>query len=270
MSTTQPNPDASPEQPPAWHILVDFLKTRFWSVVGFVLALVAVLLYLEVDLAIPRYWQIFMLAAVASVGPLGFAVASKVTGWLHNPREILIVDLDARKLDGAVFRLSRDDFHALEVTDEEGNSDVDYDLTQLAPDLYVGKELDQEEKTVVGTWRGTLGDVELARSLAAVRRCRGELQDKAQRGFAIETAAPAIVSNALRGEIDSLMETIEAGTLPDEGDAVTDAIEERLEDLGFDDHLGAIVEDFEEGSEAAPASDLEDETVDDSEGDLDA
>ncbi|KPN31508.1 hypothetical protein SY89_02255 [Halolamina pelagica] len=240
------------QQPPISHLLLDFVKTRFWSLIGFALIVVGVLLYLGVDPSIPRYWTIFGAAFIASGLPAGFAVGTKVTSWLHNPREIWLVDLDARQVDGAIFRLSLDEFRDLQVTDEDGNPDVDYDLTELTPNLYVGKQLDQEEGTVVGTWRGTLDDVELARSLAAVRRCRGELQDKAQRGFAIETAAPAIVSNALRGEIDSLMKTIEAGTLPDEGDAVTDAIEERLDDLGFDDHLGAIVDDLESDPETEP------------------
>ena len=256
----------SEQRQPISYLLLDFVKVRFWSLIGFAMIVVAVLLYLQVDLAIPRYWTVFGAAFIATGIPAGFAVGTKVTSWLHNPREIWLIDLDARELDGGIYRLSLDEFRALEITDERGNLDVDYELTQLTSDLYVGKQLDQEEGTVVGTWRGTLDDVELARSLAAVRRCRGELQDKAQRGFAIETAAPAIVSNALRGEIDSLMETIEAGTLPDEGDAVTDAIEERLEDLGFDDHLAGIVEDFEEAPDPDPEPDLE---ADEPEGDFD-
>ena len=256
------------QRPPISHLLLDFVKVRFWSLIGFGLIVVAVLLYFGVQPSIPRYWTIFGAAFIATGLPAGFAVGTKVTSWLHNPREIWLVDLDARELDGAIYRLSQDEFRELEITDEDGNPDVDYDLTQLTTDLYVGKQLDQEAGTVVGTWRGTLDDVELARSLAAVRRCRGELQDKAQRGFAIETAAPAIVSNALRGEIDSLMDTIEAGTLPDEGDAVTDAIEERLDDLGFDDHLAGIVEDYEDPDDGH-VDDLEDEPADDPHGDSD-
>jgi hypothetical protein len=258
--STQPElPNES--RPPIAHLVIDFVKYRFWSLIGVALIGVAIVMYLELDVSVPRYWTIFGAAFIATGVPAGFAVGTKVISWLDNPREMFIVDLDARDLDGAIWTLTLDEFRDLDVTDEDGNHDVDYGLTELTPNLYVGKKLDKENGTIVGTWRGTLDDVELARSLAAVRRCRGELQDKAQRGFAIETAAPAIVSNALRGEIDSLMSTIEAGTLPDEGDAVTDAIEERLDDLGFEDHLDGIVEDYE-GSDEAPEPDLEDQGED--------
>lgn len=169
------------QRPPVTHLLIDFIKVRFWSLIGFLLILVAIGLYLEVDIALPRYWQIFGAAFIATGVPAGFAVGTKVIGMLDNPREIWLVDLDARDLDGAIWQLTLDEFRDLDVTDDDGNRNVDYGLTELTPNLYVGKKLDQEEGTVVGTWRGTLDDVELARSLAAVRRCRGELQDNTER-----------------------------------------------------------------------------------------
>ncbi|WP_058364894.1 hypothetical protein [Haloparvum sedimenti] len=242
MTTTQPREQ---DQPSPFVLAVDFLKVRFWSIIAVCFAIGAVLVYLEVDFELPRFWLIFVLAFAVGGIPLGLLSGSKVVSLLHNPRRIWLVDLDARVLEGGIFRFSVDEFRSLQVTDEEGNTGADYSLTQLSDNLYVGKQLDLEEQTVVGTWRGTLDDVELARALAAVARCRGELQQQAQRGFAIETAAPGIVANALRGEVDDVIETIEAGTLPDEGDAISEAIEDRLDELGFEDHLDQLQEDLD-------------------------
>ncbi|WP_418283187.1 hypothetical protein [Halorubrum sp. DTA98] len=262
---TRETESIDPDEPVSkGRLFVDFLKHRFWDVIIVLAGILGIALVMNYEPAIPRFWYIFGLAFGAGGIPVGYLAGSKVVSLLYNPRRIWLIDLDTRVLDGGIFRFAVDEFRDLEVTDESGNTDADYSLTQLTDNLYVGKQVDVENSTVVGTWRGTLDDVELARTLAAVKRCRGELQDKAQRGWAIETAAPAIVSNALRSEVDTLMDTIEAGTLPDEGDGIGDAIEERLDDLGFDDHLEEVIEEFEpdpgDKSDPDPFEELENGT----------
>jgi len=185
------------------------------------------------DLDVPRFWYIAGLAA-AFMSPLGFVTGSKVVGWLYNPSWVYLIDLDARELDGGVFRLSLDEFREMDVLDDDEFINRSYELTQLTPNLYVGKQVDLEDMTVIGTWRGTLDDRELARSLRVVSECRGQLQDDAQRGFILESSAFVIVRRATRNTVESVIETFERGSLPDSGDGITEAIDAELEDFGLD------------------------------------
>jgi hypothetical protein len=91
--------------------------------------------------------------------------------------------------------------------------------------------------TVVGTWRGTLDDRELARSLQKVRECREQLQQDAQRGFVLETSAFTIVHRAARETSLNVVEMFKSGTLPDQGDSLNEAVDDALEQFDFQDEL---------------------------------
>jgi hypothetical protein len=117
-------------------------------------------------------------------------------------------------------------------------------MTQLSPSLYVAKNVDLEELTCVGTWRGTLDDRELARSLRAVRECRGQLQDDAQRGFVLETSAFTIVRSAARKAALDVTEMFASGTLPDGGASISEAVDSALEDFGFSEEIETTIDDL--------------------------
>ncbi|MGZ0746713.1 hypothetical protein [Haloparvum sp. AD34] len=244
--------------------VIDLLKVRFWSIV-FVLAIAgAIVSYWELNVSVPRFWKVFLLAAGA-LTPAGYVLGGKLSSLMIDPNWVYLVDLDARRLDGAIYRFPFDEFRELTITNEDGNEAAGYELTQLSPNLFVGKSVDLEELEVVGTWRGTLNDVELARALQAVSECRGDLQDQAQRGFALETSAFTIVHNAVRETTRSIIDTFENGTLPDEGDALENSIDDHLEQFGLDaavkdvEDIDLEPEDVEndvptDGADAAPES----------------
>jgi len=186
------------------------------------------------DEALPRWMQVAGLAAIATL-PLGYYTGQKVVSWLYNPSWVYVVDLDARVLDGGIYRLPPDEWREFDVLDDDEFINSTYDVTQLAPDLYVGKQVDLEDRTVVGTWRGTLDDRELTKALRSVHECRGMLQDDAQRGFILEASAFSIVRRATRNTTRTLVETFEKGTLPDKGEGLTKAIDDELADFGLDD-----------------------------------
>ena len=235
-------PKTRPE-PPRYVELLDAARARTPELVAISLAVVGVSMIVGFDLDVPRFWYVFAVAA-AGLSPLGFLVGGKVVSWLYNPQWVYLIDLDARVLDGGVFRLPVDDFRDLQVLDDDEFVNSTYDLTQLSPNLYVGKQVDLEDMTVVGTWRGTLDDRELTRALRAVHECRGQLQDDAQRGFILETSAFVVVRRATRNTVERIVELFEDGSLPDSGEGIDRAIDQELESFGLDDASDSDLSDL--------------------------
>ncbi|MUW13737.1 hypothetical protein GJ633_02990 [Halorubrum sp. CBA1125] len=213
--------------------VLDWLHGHIPELAAGGLALGGLSLIVGFDLEVPRFWYIFAIAA-AFLSPLGFMVGNKVVSWLYDPQWVYLIDLDARVLDGGVFRLPLEDFRELEILDDDEFVNSTYDLTQLSPNLYVGKQVDLEDMTVVGTWRGTLDDRELTRALRAVHECRGQLQDDAQRGFILETSAFVVVRRATRNTVERIVELFEDGSLPDAGEGIDRAIDQELSEFGLD------------------------------------
>jgi hypothetical protein len=222
-------------QPSKTELVVGLVRDRFWSIVAVGFVLVAVLMYLDVQPEIPRFWKIAGAAGLA-MAPVGYLTGNKVVEWLYNPSWIWLVDLSAAEERGGLYRFTESDFRDLEVLDGQ--------LDRLAPGLFVGKRVDKENMKVAGTWRGTLSDRELLLSLRKVRECRGQLEDDARKGFVLRSSAFTIVRRAVRETTKSVVETFERGTLPDDGDAMTDAIDSELEDFGVSDDLDETIDEL--------------------------
>ncbi|WP_200531989.1 hypothetical protein [Halorubrum sp. LN27] len=235
-------PEPRPE-PPRHAKILDWLHGHVPELVAGLTALVGVSMIVGFDLEVPRFWYVFTVAAVA-LSPLGFLTGQKVVSWLYNPSWVYLIDLDARVLDGGIYRLPLEDFRELEILDDDEFINSTYDLTQLSPNLYVGKQVDLEDMTVVGTWRGTLDDRELTRALRTVHECRGQLQDDAQRGFILETSAFVVVRRATRNTVKRVVELFEDGALPDSGDGIDRAIDKELEEFGLDDAADSDLSDL--------------------------
>ncbi|AFD03991.1 ORF7 [Halorubrum pleomorphic virus 2] len=240
-------PDTNTPEKPRPLKLVDWLKTKVPHLVVGTIALAGAAAVFGFDIEIPRFWKVAGLAA-AFMAPLGLYTGKKVTGWLYNPSWVWLIDLDARELDGGIFRFPEEDFRELQVLDDDEFINQSYDITQLGPSLYAGKQVDLEDMTVVGTWRGTLDDRELAKALRAVYECRGQLQDDAQEGFILKSSAFVVVRRATRNTVESIIETFHEGSLPDSGDGIQRAIDRELEDFGLDaggDSLDDLVDDLD-------------------------
>ena len=225
-------PEPRPE-PPRHAKILDWLHGHAPELVAGTLGLASISIVVGFDLEVPRFWYVFGVAAVG-LSPLGFLVGNKVVSWLYDPAWVYLIDLDARVLDGGIYRLPLEDFRELEILDDDEFVNSTYDLTQLSPNLYVGKQVDLEDMTVVGTWRGTLDDRELTRALRAVHECRGQLQDDAQRGFILETSAFVVVRRATRNTVERIVELFEDGSLPDSGEGIDRAVDQELKDFGLD------------------------------------
>jgi hypothetical protein len=192
------------------------------AVSGFALFVLSTILGVEY----PRTLRIMGVAVFASLLFVGRPTASKVRSLLWDPNWIWLVDIDARKTTGAIYRLPGQQFR--EWTVENG------DLDWVRPNLCFCKNVDLEAQTVEGCWRGTLTDRELMRSLQAVEECRGQLEQDAKRGFAIEAQAFTIIRNATRQAVLRIVSTFERGTLPDEGEGLTEEINDAIEQFGIE------------------------------------
>ncbi|OYR65304.1 hypothetical protein [Halorubrum ezzemoulense] len=235
-------PKPRPE-PPRHAKILDWLHGHAPELVAGTLGLASVSMIVGLDLDVPRFWYVFGVAAVG-LSPLGFLVGNKVVSWLYDPAWVYLIDLDARVLDGGIYRLPLEDFRELEILDDDEFVNSTYDLTQLSPNLYVGKQVDLEDMTVVGTWRGTLDDRELTRALRAVHECRGQLQDDAQRGFILESSAFVVVRRATRNTVERIVELFEDGSLPDSGEGIERAVDQELKDFGLDDASDSDLSDL--------------------------
>jgi len=216
--------------------LLSLVEARLLSLLFVIVGLLFLVAHLFAGWSPPRWLLLVLTAGLASL-PFGLATGYAAKSQLSSTDWVYLIDLDARVLDGAVYRMPPHHLAQFDILEGE--------LTHLAPSLYVGKQVDLDEQTAKGTWRGTLDDRQLCRSLLAVRECRGQLKEDAKKGFALETSLHAIVRNATRQNVRSIVDTFEKGTLPEEGDALDDATAEALEEFDVQESLNLA--DFEDG-----------------------
>lgn len=228
--------------PTVLELVFDLLKARLWTILAVVTGAVLVILWLRVDLSVPRWGRLVFFTYVFML-PAGYITGNYLVNLLWDPQTVFLVDFDAREVDGALFAFPFDDFRELDVLDGE--------LCQLTPNLYVGKDVDMEAGTAVGTWHGTLSDRELARALQKVRECRDVLEADARKGFALETSAFVIIEKACRKTALQVIRTFERGVLPDEGEALSEVVDEALAEFDLDKELEDMDLEAPDPAEAA-------------------
>lgn len=228
-----------------WEKLLDHLPMLFLTGLG-VGTFGAVLL----GWTVPRWLRIFALAAFAAGLLVGQPTATKVRELLWNPDDVYIIDLDATSRTGALYREPSQQFREWDVEDGQ--------LDWWSPNLVAAKDVDFQNRTAVGTWRGTLTGRQLLAALDAVEECRGALEDQARRGRRIETQGFVIVRTAAVRATKQVIRTFERGTLPDEGEGLTAAIDDTLEELGLERRLDRLEEDPDQDQETDLDLDLSD------------
>lgn len=195
------------------------------SIIGIAMFVVAAIL----DYELPRWLRVIGLTALIVIPVVGRPTGKKVRALLWDPSYVWLVDVDARVLKGGIYRMPSQRFREWEV--------VSGSLDWVSPHLAFGKNVDLATQTVEGTWRGTLSDRELMRTLSAVDECRAQLEEDAKRGFAIESQAFTIIRNATRKAVLRVVSTFERGTLPDEGEGLTEEIDSAIEQFGLERKL---------------------------------
>ena len=215
--------------------LVEIVKDRLGTILAAALILLAIAVWAGWDLSIPRFWHIYGLSFLFLL-PAGWLVTSWAKSYLVDPQPDWLIDLDARQTDGQLVKCPPGSLEQIEITEGQ--------ICQLAPSLYTARQVDLENRTAKGTWRGTLDDRELLVALEAVYECRGALEDQARRGFAIEKRFFSLLRNTTRQEVLSVVETFEKGTLPNGTETLKENIDSVLEDHGLDEQIKTDASDF--------------------------
>jgi hypothetical protein len=198
----------------------DWLADNLLLTIGAAMVVGGLVTFLGVDVAIPRFWYVFGLSAVV-VSPVGWIVGLKAKEFLIDPNNIWVVDLDARYTDGALYRFPYSDYREFDVVDGE--------VDQVTPNLAIAKEVDIDAGEMRGCWRGTLTDRELLTALEMVHVCRGQLEDDARIGFTLKNRLWAVVRSATADSVRRIVETFEAGSLPDSGDSLHKHVDEAID-----------------------------------------
>lgn len=214
--------------PTRTELVLAFLQNRFWELIAFGFFAVGIGFYLGFEPEIPREAKLFGLALVL-LAPAGYMTGNHLVNLLWSPNWVYLLDLDATEVRAGLYRFPFEDFRNLEV--------IDGDLDQVSSNLYIGKNVDLEARTVQGTWRGTLSDRDLLRALSKIDECRGMLEADAKRGFAVESQAFTIVRSATYRAVRSVIRTFEKGTLPDEGQGIGEAVDSALKQFDLDRDL---------------------------------
>ncbi|WP_255151330.1 hypothetical protein [Halorarius halobius] len=205
------------------------------------LGLLAFVIASFTGVGLPRNLRVIGLAALIIIPLFGRPIGSRIVSMLWEPSYIWIVDLDARVRKGGVYRVPIQQFREWTVTDGS--------LDWLSPNLAVGKNVDLVDRSVDGTWRGTYSDRDLLRALEAVKECRGQLEEDAKKGFAIETHAHGILRRATKKAVLRLVSTFERGSLPDKGDGLTEEIDAVIDEYGIERKIREAAEDNSPTSE---------------------
>lgn len=211
-------------EPSKTELAFELVRSRMLTLLLIVVLAAVGFLLLAIFFAIPSppRWSIILGFALVSIAPYGYLFGTYFMEWLIPSREVYLVDVDAREEGGALWKMPPEGIHRLDVEDGE--------LHRAAPELYFGKRLDPDAGTVIGTWRGTYSDRELLAAYSNVEEVRGQLEEDARRGWAIQTNAWAIIRGATQDCVTAVIETFEAGTLPDDGASLGERIEDALEE----------------------------------------
>jgi len=209
---------------PAWLELVIAYRLFIGAILS--LALIGVIGYVWIngvpEISIGTTGKVVLVSLFLAV-PTGAILARPVVRWLYHKDSRYLVVLGLHD-EAGVWELSPAAWSKLDVVEGELNH-----WQEARVPLYGATEFDPDTLEARGTWRGSLPDRDLARSLIKVDEIRQVLEDDAKRGFAIETMSFTIVRNATRDAVKSVVKTFERGTLPDEGEAIGDRIDQAIE-----------------------------------------
>ena len=241
--TDDPSPSPDPKTP-TW--LTIAIAYRLWIGLLFSIFAIGAVVYFWIngvpEIEVPQWVRVAAVALLITV-PLGALFSKPVVDWLYQPNDRFLVVLGVTDSAG-LWRITPKGWADLEVTKGELHK-----IEEAQKPLYTATKFESDEWQAEGTWRGTLSDRDLLRSLAKVDECRGMLERDAKRGFAIETQSFTIIRSATREAVRSVVETFRRGSLPDQGDGIDDKIEDAIESYDLEKEIDRQINDDGEFSE---------------------
>lgn len=222
------NPEGNVVRSRPWHESAEiFISKNFWRIIGAGAIGFIAFIYIDPEIpATPRYAEVVFWTVILGSAP-AYVLSARAVDMLHNPFGVVLLDIDARESDAAIWNVPQKRWEETEV--------VEGDLYRLdaAQTMYAGKQYDPESRTVEGTWRGTMSDMELLRAQEKIAECRGQLEDYAKEGFTIEVQKTSIVRGAVRDISRTVIGSLEEGTIYN-GEKIGEAVDEATAKYDFD------------------------------------
>ncbi|WP_159899194.1 hypothetical protein [Salinirussus salinus] len=204
MSDT-PNPD---DQESTVRFIISVVASRLLTLLGLGIIVAGLAWWLGFTPEIPRplvlggvIIGIFLAIGRILVGPY-------ISTILPDPDWTYLVDLEVTDPDsGALYRLPPGSLDEWEVTE--------YSLDNPVTGLYFAKDVDVEERTLRGTWRGEYSDRELLAAFTRIQEQRENLKEDAEVGFTLRRMMPVIVRGLVKQESRKVQQAVEEFSLPD-------------------------------------------------------
>lgn len=228
---------------------VQWYKYHLDFVALVVLGVIALIVIFVFEPEMTRFRALFLLAC-AALSPYGYVFGSWLSGWLYDQMTIFVIELRVEEEgSGALHEFPPGDFEEWDCVEDS--------LDQWAPFLYCARAVDYENQAFTGTWRGSLTDRELLIALSQVRKCRGMLETDAKVGFAYSQYVDLIVPRGVRETVSKISSWKNEHRLPDEGEALDEAIDEVMGEFGLADVVEQV-DSFEDVADNIDGVDGED------------
>jgi hypothetical protein len=241
MPDADPAPDPDQQQSTG-RFIVSVVASRLLTFAGIALLLAALAWWLGFTPELPRpavlagvIVAIFVVVGRVLIGPY-------IGSLLPDPDWTYLVDLEVTDPDsGALYRLPPGSLDEWEVTE--------YSLDNPVTGLYFAKDVDPDERTLRGTWRGEYSDRELLAAFTRIQEQRENLKEDAEIGFTLRRMMPVIVRGLVKQESRKVQQAVEEFSLPD-GSTIQQAMDrlvDSTDDLDPDD-----LDDLDGGEHADP------------------
>lgn len=186
--------------------------------------------------ALPTAWAITHLqiplelkvaATIALVLPIvAWKPANTLVAWLqtHFSTTLLVLKAETEN-PPEVWRLTPRETAELDVTNGELET---YPGTE-GP-IMVAREFDPVTLEATGTWKGTLGDLELLRAYDRIEELRNDLETKARMGLQLRNKLPIVVRSQIARELQALMTDLEKSGLTYTENGTENVLTDTLQD----------------------------------------
>lgn len=198
---------------------------------------------------VPQQFKVFYVTSVA--GALVMYIPGKrLVNWLYDPNVIYLLELKAEGDELALWEFFPQQFKDLTVKTHSLDQ-----FTSAMGEIYVCRSYDPESNTAIGTWRGSMSDIEFMRYKEHIKEARGNLRRMAKEGQKIRGQLLSILVNAFNKIHGEFIEKYERDSIY-KGEKISEAIDESLSEMDLQANEKREKEKEETRAEKEPANDL--------------
>jgi len=233
-----------------WELIVDLLDAySLWvGLGGFVLTIGMIVVIATRGVpSVPRYWRVFLVAAVACAA-LGYPAVVKVLRFLYDPPKRFLVQPAVSDEAGGIWELSPADFEDLTVT----NGQL-YQWPETKHPTYGVEWYDRDSNVCKGTWRGSASESELLESQEKIDEIRENLDKKAKQRDILLIRGQTLVRESVFDLVDLVVNEYNRASIVDVS-GLMNKFNEAMDEYDLSD---ALNEESDKKTEPETATDPE-------------